>query len=145
MYRSLIRYSLKKFFFYIFLLFRATFPVYGSSQAKGGIGAVAAAGLHHSHVGSEPCLQPTPQRWILNPPRPGFKPVSRWILVGVITVEPRWESLVCFYLFLMYVIQKCETHFVTCTWPLIFPSMPSSAISPELQRCPGHPSQNVEA
>jgi len=38
--------------------------VCGDSQARGLIGAVA-AGLHHSHshsnVGSEPCLQPTPQ------------------------------------------------------------------------------------
>ena len=35
---------------------------YGGSQAKGWIGA-SAAGLHHSHsnLGSEPCLQPTPQ------------------------------------------------------------------------------------
>ena len=37
------------------------FAAYGSSQARGRIGATA-AGLYHSHsnVGSEPCL-PTPQ------------------------------------------------------------------------------------
>ena len=35
---------------------------YGGSQARGRIGAVA-TGLRqsHSNVGSEPCLQPTPQ------------------------------------------------------------------------------------
>ena len=35
---------------------------YGDSQARGQIGAVAAA-LHHSHsnAGSEPYLRPTPQ------------------------------------------------------------------------------------
>ena len=37
-------------------------PAYGGSQARGRIGAVA-TGLRqsHSNVGSEPCLQPTPQ------------------------------------------------------------------------------------
>ena len=45
-------------FIYLFLLFRA----YGSSQARGGIEAIAAS-LHHSHsnTASQPCLQPTPQ------------------------------------------------------------------------------------
>ena len=42
--------------------FRAVYAAYGSSQARGQIGAIA-AGLHHSHsnAGSEPRLQPTPQ------------------------------------------------------------------------------------
>ena len=49
-------------FFFFFLLFRASLAAYGSSQARGRIGAVA-SGLHHSHsnTGSKPCLQPTPQ------------------------------------------------------------------------------------
>ena len=44
------------------LFFRAASTAYGSSQARGHIGAVA-AGLHHSHsnAGSEPRLRPTPQ------------------------------------------------------------------------------------
>ena len=44
------------------LLFRVTTAAYGSSQARGPIGAVA-AGLHHGHSnkGSEPQLQPIPQ------------------------------------------------------------------------------------
>ena len=52
------------FFFlsFVFCLFRAALPAYGGSQARGLIGAPA-AGLHHSHshTGSKPCLQPTPQ------------------------------------------------------------------------------------
>ena len=49
-------------FIYLFLLFRAKPTAYGSSQARGQIGAVA-AGLHHSHsdAGSELRLRPTPQ------------------------------------------------------------------------------------
>ena len=34
--------------------------VYGSSQARGRIRAIA-AGLHHSNTGSEPRVRPTPQ------------------------------------------------------------------------------------
>ena len=42
--------------------FRVAGVAYGSSQAMGGIGAVAAS-LHHSHnnAGSGPHLKPTPQ------------------------------------------------------------------------------------
>ena len=46
------------FFFFSFCLFRA----YGSSQARGPIGAVASCLYHsHSNVGSKPRLQPTLQ------------------------------------------------------------------------------------
>ena len=47
---------------FLFLLFRAAHAAYGSSQARGRIGAIA-ADLHYSHsnAGSEPRLQPTPQ------------------------------------------------------------------------------------
>ena len=50
-------------YIYIFIcIFRATYVAYGSSQAKGQIGAVA-AGLHQSHgnAGSKPHLWPTLQ------------------------------------------------------------------------------------
>ena len=49
-------------YIYIFWLFRATSVAYGSSQARGPVGA-AAAGLHHSHsnTGSELCLQSIPR------------------------------------------------------------------------------------
>ena len=48
--------------FFFFVFYRATPAAYGSSQARGLIGAMA-AGLHHSHsnVGSEPHLWPTPE------------------------------------------------------------------------------------
>ena len=50
------------FYFILFYYFRATPTVYGSSQARGPIGAVVAS-LHHNHndKGSEPNLQTTPQ------------------------------------------------------------------------------------
>ena len=48
--------------FFFFLLFRAVRAAYGSSQARGRIGATA-VGLHHGHsnTGSELHLQLTPQ------------------------------------------------------------------------------------
>ena len=50
------------FLFFIFVFSRAAPAVYGGSQARGLIRAVA-AGLHHSHsnVGSKQRLPPTPQ------------------------------------------------------------------------------------
>ena len=52
------------YFIFIFCIFKATPEVYGSSQARGRIGAVAAS-LHHSHshihARSQPHLRPTPQ------------------------------------------------------------------------------------
>ena len=58
-------------YLFIYCLFRAVSTAYGSSQARGWIGA-AAAGLcqSHSNTGSEPLLWPTPQlkqHWILSP------------------------------------------------------------------------------
>ena len=50
------------FFFCLFAFSWATPAVYGGSQARGLIGAVAAGlGQSHSKGGSEPCLRPTPQ------------------------------------------------------------------------------------
>ena len=56
---------------FVCFLFRATPMAYGSSQASGRFGAVA-LGLHHSHsnLGSEPCLQPTPQHMAVPDPQP---------------------------------------------------------------------------
>ena len=57
--------------FVCFLLFRAAPIAYGSSQARGGIGAIA-AGLCHSHSNkrSKPHLQPTPQLTATLDPQP---------------------------------------------------------------------------
>ena len=51
-----------QFFFFFFFFFRAASEAYGSSQARGPIGA-AAAGLYHCHsnTGSKPHLGPIPQ------------------------------------------------------------------------------------
>ena len=52
-------------------VFRVAPVAYGSSQARGQIGATAAC-LHHSHSnrGSEPHLQPTPQLAAMPDPQP---------------------------------------------------------------------------
>ena len=48
--------------FFLIFFFRASLVAYGGSQARGPIGAIAAGLRHsHSHVGSEPHLQTTPQ------------------------------------------------------------------------------------
>ena len=72
---------------FFFLLFRSTPMAYGSLQARGQIGAIA-AGLHysHSHAGSEPSLQPTSQLTATLDPLthwegPRIKPTFSWILV----------------------------------------------------------------
>ena len=54
-----------------FFLFRAASAAYGSSQARGQIGA-AAAGLHHSHSNaeSESHLRSTPQLTVTPDPQP---------------------------------------------------------------------------
>ena len=59
------------FFFFSFCLLRATPVAYGSSQARGGIGAVAAS-LHHSHsnAGSKPHLRSAPQLMAMPDPLP---------------------------------------------------------------------------
>ena len=60
------------FFFCAFLPFLGPLPAaYGGSQARGLIGAVAAALRHsHSNAGSKPSLQPTPQLMAIRDPQP---------------------------------------------------------------------------
>ena len=96
---SFINYSFIYLFIFVFCLFRAIPVAYGGSQARGWIRTVA-TGLHHSHsnVGSEPHLWPIPQLTATldpSPPwtRPGIKPASSWILVGLFTAETRQELL----------------------------------------------------
>ena len=84
-------YPLPTFFF--FFLFRAEFTAYGSSQARGQIGAVTIGHSNsHSSTRSELCLQPTPHsnaRSLTHWGKPGIESESSWILV--ITAEPHWE------------------------------------------------------
>ena len=71
---------------------------YGSSQAKGPVGAIAAS-LHHSHsnVGSELFCDlhlSSRHRQILNPlSEARGRTESSWILDGFLTAEPQWELL----------------------------------------------------
>ena len=80
-------------FFFFFCLFRAPPTAYGSSLARGPIGAVA-AGLHHSHSDTRSATYTTAHdntgsltRWA----RLGIESAFLWILVRFITAEPQWE------------------------------------------------------
>ena len=84
-------------FFPFFFFFRAAPTAYGSSQARGQIGAIA-SGLHHSHskVGSKPCLQTyttahgnarSPTHWI----RPGIKHPILMDTSWIVSTAPQWE------------------------------------------------------
>ena len=80
----------------LFCLLRAAPRAYGSSQAKGQIGAAAASlGHSHSKARSKSCLQPTPQlkaARILNPLNEARDPTTfSWILVEFVAAEPREE------------------------------------------------------
>ena len=91
------------FSFFFFCLFKATLAAHGGSQARSGIGAVAAghatatamqdpssvSDLHHS---SRQCR-------IHNPlARPGIEPALSWILVRFTYTEPRGELPVTMFL-----------------------------------------------
>ena len=71
------------FFSFLFFSLRVALVAYGSSQARGWIGAVA-AGLHisNSNAGSL-------AHWA----SPGIEPASSWILVRLVTTEPKWGTL----------------------------------------------------
>ena len=91
-----------------FVCFRAAPMAYGSYQARGRIGAVAAS-LHHSSIltatatrqlriqvlsvtySTSHCNARSLTHWA----RPGIEPTSSWILVGFITTEPQQELLWC--------------------------------------------------
>ena len=69
---------------FFFLVFRASIMAYGSSQARGWIGATAAS---HSHSHSN-------AKFPIHSVRPGIRPVSSWILVRFISAAPQWELLI---------------------------------------------------
>ena len=60
---------------------------YGSSQARGWIGAVA-VGLRHSHSNAGSLTH-----WV----RAGSEPITSWFLVGFISLASRWELLLAFF------------------------------------------------
>ena len=82
---------------YVFCFIRAALVAYGSSQARGPLGAVA-TGLSHSHSnsGSEPHL-PTyttahgNARSLTHRARPGIEPTTSWCLVRFVSTVPRQE------------------------------------------------------
>ena len=79
------------FLIFIFCPFRAAPMTYGGSQARGRIRAAAASLRYsHSNVGSELCLQPTPQLMAM-PARPGIEPASSRILVGFVSTALQRE------------------------------------------------------
>ena len=105
--------------FFIFL-FRAAHVAYGSSRASGTIGATVAS-LCHSRW-------PIPQTQhgiraisvtyttaqgntssLTHQVRPGIESMSPWILVRLITAEPRWE-LLYFNYFLLILYKPQITH-----------------------------------
>ena len=87
--------QLASIYYFTYLPFKRAAPMaYRGSQARGGIGAVAAS-LPHSHgnAGSELHLQPTCSSWqlclswILNLARSESELTASWILVGFVTTE----------------------------------------------------------
>ena len=75
------------FFFFFFFFFRAAGAVYGSSMARGQIGAVPSS-LQHSHSNAGSLTH-----WA----GPGIEPTSSWILIVFVSAEPQWELLlICF-------------------------------------------------
>ena len=92
------------FFFCLFAFSRATPATHGGSQARGPIGAVD-TGLHqqgHSNVGSEPCLQPTPELTGTPDPQPsaqgqGWNLQRHGSQLDSLTPEPRWELQIYFF------------------------------------------------
>ena len=77
-----------------FGLFRAALLAYGSSQARGGMGAVA-AGLRHSHsnIRSELCLWPIPQFTATPNPCTYILRYSGWVLLysSWVLLLQKWE------------------------------------------------------
>ena len=83
-------YVTEKCVFHIYLLiflFSAIPAAYGSSQARGQIGAtITSLCYSHSSVGSAHSSAGSLTHWV----RPGIKPMSSWILVGFFTAKPWW-------------------------------------------------------
>ena len=97
----------------LFLFFRAILVVYGGSQARGPIGAVA-AGLHHCHTTwdlSHVCNRhhSSRQHRIFNPLNKARDRTRTMIPRWTVSAAPRWNSLkaefflkkICFYVLIL--------------------------------------------
>ena len=91
------------FLLYFIFIFRVSPVAYESSQVGGQIRA-SAAGLHYSHSKARSLTH-----WM----RPGFKPVSSWILVGFLTPEPQWEFCTSHF---VYPFLGEQTDTLECLW-----------------------------
>ena len=85
-------------FYFIFLLFRAVPTAYGSFQARGRIGAVAAhlPTPHPQKLGIQAvsvtyATAHSNARSRIHGVRPGSEPTSSWILVRFVSLGPQWE------------------------------------------------------
>jgi len=86
------------FYFILFLSFKAASTAYGSSQARGLIGLVA-AGLCQSHSNARPDLShifdlrhSSRQRWILNPLREARDwTLNLMVSSRIVSTVPQWE------------------------------------------------------
>ena len=83
----------------MFLLFRAAPSAYGSSQARGQMGA-ATVGLRHSNSISQPYLQPTPQFTATLDPQPTDQGLG-------LNLSPCGYSRIRFYCTTMGTLIKC--------------------------------------
>ena len=88
--------SLKQILFF-FLLFRAAPAVYGDSQARGPIRAIAACLRHSQHWIQAKSVTYTTAHdntgSLAYRVRPGIKAATSWLLVGFISAAPQWELL----------------------------------------------------
>ena len=113
----------------MFVLFFLGLPcaAYGSSQARGQIGAAGASLRHsHSNTGSEPHLVLRLQLMAMPDPlthctRPAMEPTSSWILVRFITAEPQQELLLHSFLLSYYSLSILTLFFFfVCLFVLFF-------------------------
>ena len=107
-------------FFFFFWLLRAALAAFGSSQARGRIGATAAV-LHHSrsNTGSYTTAHGNAGSWT-HWARPAVKPVSSWILVihfcwtakGIPTAKWSYSQLVMprNWLWQNHLLKRYQTH-----------------------------------
>ena len=112
------------FFFFSFLLVKATHAAYGGSQARGRIRATA-AGLQH-RIWATSVTYTTAHgnaRFLTHWARAGIKPATSWFLVGFLSTEPQRELLYFSFVNVLYVIDHHPWELrmnPTWSWCMIF-------------------------